>query len=93
MSLNFEWDEEKAKLNLRKHSVSFHEATTIFHDLFIATMPDPDHSTTEPRFIAIGYSANNRLLVVVYTERGEVTRLISGRKATTNERKIYKENV
>lgn len=92
MSLKFEWDEDKAKANLRKHKVSFHEATTVFHDLYIATMPDPDHSESEPRYIVIGHSANNRLLVVVYTERDEVTRIISGRTATAQERKAYEEN-
>lgn len=91
MEFLFEWDEEKAKANLKKHKVSFEEGTTIFHDLLVATMPDPDHSKDEQRYIAIGLSVNSRLLVVVFTERGAKTRLISCRRATPRERKIYEE--
>jgi len=92
MDFIFEWNENKAKENLRKHNVSFEEGTTIFRDPFIATMPDPDHSDIEQRFISIGISINHRLLVVVHTERANRTRLISCRKATRVERRIYEEN-
>ena len=91
MKLNFEWDEEKAKANLKKHRVSFEEATTVFIDPFSMTIPDPDHSMDEQRYIDIGTSDNDRVLVVVYTERGLNTRIISCRKATPSERKLYEE--
>ena len=61
----FEWDEDKAKANLRKHKMGFGEAATVFHDPFIANMLDPDHSYGEQRFIALGRSARGRLLVVL----------------------------
>ena len=87
----FEWDEEKAKASLRKHRISFGEAATVFHDPFIASMLDPDHSGGELRFIAIGRSAKRRLLVVVYVERGSSIRIISCRKATSAERGAMKK--
>ena len=85
----FEWDDEKAKSNLKKHRVAFEEGATIFNDPIIATIPDPDHSEDEERFISIGRSVQNRLLVLVHTFRDERIRLISCRKATTAERKTY----
>ena len=88
----FEWDDEKADNNLKKHGVSFEEGATIFNDTMIATMPDPDHSKDEERFISIGVSVQGRLLVVVHTEREERIRLISCRKATNGERKSYETN-
>jgi len=87
----FEWDEDKAASNFRKHQVSFTESATVFNDEFIATMLDPNHSGMEERFIAIGLSVKSRVLVVSYTERGEKTRLISCRKATPAERKQYEK--
>jgi uncharacterized DUF497 family protein len=91
MELLFEWDEEKAQSNWSRHKVSFAEGATIFHDLFVATMPDPDHSEDEERYISIGRSVKGRLLVIVHTERGDKTRLISCRKATPAERRSYEE--
>ena len=91
MKLNFEWNEEKAKANLKKHRISFDEATTLFIDPFSITIPDPDDSVNEQRYIHIGSSDNGRVLVVVYTERGPNIRIISCRKATSLERKLYKE--
>lgn len=85
----FEWDEEKAKKNLKKHGVSFEEAATIFNDPRIATIFDPDHSEEEERFVSLGMSFIQRLLSVVHTEREKRTRLISARKATRTERKAY----
>jgi uncharacterized DUF497 family protein len=85
----FEWNADKARINLKKHGVSFDEGATIFNDPMIATMPDSTHSEQEPRFIAIGMSANGRLLVVVFTERGDETRLVSCRKATKTETESY----
>lgn len=85
----FEWDEEKAKRNLKKHGVSFDEAATIFNDPRIATIFDPDHSEDEERFISLGISFIQRLLAVAHTERNKKTRLISARKATKSERNTY----
>jgi uncharacterized protein len=91
MSLAFEWDEEKAKQNLKKHRVSFEEASTVFGDPLALTIPDPLHSEEEDRFITLGESHRRRLLVVVSTERGDKIRLISARVATRRERKDYEE--
>ncbi len=91
MKLSFEWDEEKAKANLKKHKVSFDEAATVFTDPFPITIPDPDHSVVEQRYVDIGASDMGHVLVVVYTERGANIRIISCRKATSSERKLYEE--
>lgn len=85
------WDRAKARHNLAKHKVSFEEASTVFDDPNYLIKDDLDHSDEENRYIAIGYSLLERLLVVVYTERGSKTRIISSRKAETQERKIYEE--
>jgi len=90
MDLEFEWDEDKAVRNLRKHKISFEEAKTVFADPFTITIDDPKHSVKERRFIDIGMSAGGNILVVSYTERNKV-RLISSRKATKSERKMYEE--
>ncbi len=91
MKLSFEWDEEKAKANLKKHRVGFDEATTVFTDPFSMTIHDPNHSADEQRYIDIGSSEKGRVLVTVYTERGSTIRIISCRKATPSERKRYEE--
>lgn len=91
MKLVFEWDEEKAKENFRKHKVSFEEAKTVFGDPFLMTFPDPEHSDSEQRYLNIGISSKGRVLVVVHTERERNTRIINSRKATTNERRVYEE--
>ena len=91
MKLNFEWDEEKARANLKKHGVGFDEATTVFTDPFSRTIHDPDYSAKEERYIDIGSSDKGRVLVVVYTERGSKMRLVSCRKATVLERTLYEE--
>lgn len=91
MSYLFEWDPVKAMINLRKHRVSFEEATSVFGDALAMNMPDPDHSLDENRFILLGLSHKLRLLVVAYAERGRVTRIISAREATRQERKQHEE--
>lgn len=91
MKLKFEWDEEKAEASLKKHKVSFDEATTVFIDSFSITIPDSEHSVDEQRYIDIGSSDKGRVLVVVYTERGANIRIISCRKAIPSERKLYEE--
>ena len=91
MELTIEWDEDKAEENHRKHQVSFDEAKTVLMDPFSITIPDPEHSLAEERFIDIGSSVKGQILVVVYTERGANIRLISCRKATPSERRQYEE--
>ena len=91
MRYYFEWDEEKAKTNFKKHRVSFDEAMTVFLDPFSIMISDPDHSVDEQRYIDIGSSDKGRVLVVVYTERRSNIRIISCRKATPTERKVYEE--
>ena len=87
--MRFEWDPKKAKRNVRKHAVSFDEAVTVFYDPLSASFDDPDHSVGEPRYITIGFSSRDRLLVVGYTEKGEVLRIINARPATAHERKRH----
>ncbi len=87
--MQFEWDPKKAKENLKKHNISFDEAVTSFYDPLSATFDDPDHSKTEQRFITIGFSSKNHLLVVAHAERGNITRIISARLATAHERKRH----
>jgi uncharacterized DUF497 family protein len=89
--IRFDWDPEKAIQNEGKHTVCFEEAATVFFDPLSASFDDPDHSLQESRYLIIGYSARERLLVVSYTERGEVIRIISARKATAYERKRHEE--
>ena len=90
--MRFEWDAEKAEQNFKKHKVSFDEAKTVFNDPLFVIFADPDHSYEEERFIIMGESDQNRLLVVSYTERPP-TRLISARSATRKERKKYEEDI
>lgn len=92
VDLEFEWDPRKAATNRQKHGVEFEEAVTAFVDPHSVTIPDPDHSAEEARFILIGRSAILRLLIVVHLERGERIRLISARLATRRERRTYEED-
>jgi uncharacterized DUF497 family protein len=93
VSVAFEWDGEKAKLNRRTHHVSFDEASTVFGDTLARIFDDPDHSAAEARALIVGYSARNRLMVVSFTERGrDRVRIISARLATRKERKHHEEN-
>jgi len=87
----FEWDPKKDSLNLRKHGVGFAEAATVFGDPLSITIPDPDHTIVEERFVIVGMSASRKLLVVVHTMRGERIRLISARTATAYGRRSYEE--
>jgi uncharacterized DUF497 family protein len=90
--MKFEWDEDKAEANLSQHGVSFEEAKTIFDDPLYIDFYDPHHSYDEHRYIIIGESKQRRLLMVSYTERGDVVRLISSREVTPAERKAYEED-
>lgn len=87
--MRFEWNREKAVLNFKKHGISFDEAVSIFFDPLAATFDDPDHSLDERRLITIGYSSQDRLLVVCPTERSGSVRLISARRVTKREKKRH----
>ena len=89
--MDFEWDTKKASSNLRKHKVSFEEASTALSDPMAATGADPDHSIGEFRYVTFGISERGRLLVVAHTEQSETIRIISARLASRRERKIYEE--
>jgi uncharacterized DUF497 family protein len=89
--MEFGWDENKVAANLSKHGVSFDEAKTVFDDPLYVDFYDPDHSYDEHRYIIVGQSRHGRLLIVSYTERYDVIRLISAREATRRERETYEE--
>ncbi|MCG3131169.1 MAG: hypothetical protein FLDDKLPJ_01946 [Phycisphaerae bacterium] len=93
MSLWFEWDSGKAAGNLKKHGVTFEEASTVLGDAFSLTIEDELHSREENRFVTIGRSTANRVLVVVHADRREAIRLISARPATRRERKQYEKAI
>ncbi len=89
--MRFAWDKAKAEENIRKHGVTFEEASTVFADENARLKHDPDHSQTEDRFLLLGFSAKLRMLIVchAYRENDEVIRIISARRATPNERRQY----
>jgi uncharacterized DUF497 family protein len=87
--VRFEWDPEKEIRNLRKHGVSFEEASTVFGDALAATIPDTKHSEIEVRFLTMGMSSGSRLLVVSHTDAEESVRIISARTAIAQERRRY----
>ncbi|MFZ2889450.1 BrnT family toxin [Sulfuricurvum sp.] len=89
--MKFEWDDKKAISNLKKHGISFEEASTVFGDWLAITIEDPLHSESEDRFIIIGKSELLNTLVVVHVERSEAIRIISARTASKNEQKFYEE--
>jgi len=87
--LIFEWDTEKARENEQKHRISFLEASEVFDDDHSSTVQDPEHSTSEDRYLIFGISKQGKHLVVAYTERGDRIRLISARHMTSRERRAY----
>lgn len=91
MAFRFSWDPAKAAGNRRRHWVTFEEASTAFGDPLSITIADPDHSIEELRFVLIGLSDRQRLLIVVHATWGDVIRIISARLATRRERKAYEE--
>ncbi len=91
MDLQFEWDEQKATQNLKKHGIDFEAAKTVFIDPLAYIFDDEWHSVGERREIIIGHDINNRLLLVFFTERAKVIRIISARLATKKERRDYEE--
>ena len=91
MGLLFEWDSRKALSNKKKHGITFEEASTVFADILSITIDDPGHSADEDRFVTVGTSVNERLIVVVHTEHDDFIRIISARKVTRHERKQYEQ--
>jgi uncharacterized protein len=93
--VKFEWDAEKNVANFKKHSLWFEEAQTVWADPFSSEYDDPEHSDEEDRFLRVGYSCRERVLVVVFCERhnGSVVRIISARRATPKERKDHEKGV
>jgi len=93
--MKFEWDPNKEATNIKKHGVSFEQAAYVFADKFSLSMFDDEHSYQEDRWIILGKSNNETLLLVVHTfkndEDEETVRIISARKATKNEEKTYKQ--
>lgn len=89
----FEWDENKFRENVSKHKVSFHEARTVFSSPSLLIESDDRHSQDEHRYKTTGYSVKNRLLVVIHTDRGNVIRIISARKANKSEQGNYHEHL
>ncbi len=89
--MNFEWDPPKALANVKKHGVTFDEAATVFLDAMALSGPDPDHSLDESRYISFGMSSLGHLLAVSHTYRPGGIRLISARRVTRAERKLYEE--
>ncbi|MFL6195617.1 MAG: BrnT family toxin [Thermoanaerobaculia bacterium] len=89
--MEFRWDPLKALFNLGKHGVSFDEAVTAFMDPLSRTIPDPDHSYDEERFVLLGFSNRHRLLAVAHTETGYAIRIISARQASRQEWRQYEQ--
>ncbi len=93
--MKFEWDVKKEKINIQKHGVTFEQAAYVFSDPFGLSRFDDEHSNEEERWILLGKSLNETLLVVVYTYRNgngeEIVRIISARKATKREKEIYQK--
>jgi len=90
-ALRLEWDEAKATANAKKHGVTFEEARSVFFDERARLIDDPDHSEDEERFILLGLSSTLRMIVVChcYRSKGNIIRIISARKATARESKVY----
>jgi uncharacterized DUF497 family protein len=90
--IRFVWEPSKAEENLRKHGVSFDEAQTVFYDEYATEFYDDTHSECEDRFLLLGLGSHLRLVMVCHCcrENDSVIRIISARKATTNEAKFYR---
>lgn len=92
MGLQFEWDKRKAQLNKKKHKIDFKEAATVFKDELSLTIIDSRYtSIEEERYVTLGLSYRQRLLVVVHCDREDKIRIISARKATKRETRSYEE--
>jgi uncharacterized protein len=90
--MNFDWDENKNQVNIKKHGVDFRDACYVFADIYALNMPDIEHSDDEERWLLLGASLNGKILLIVHTARiGDIIRIISARKATKYEQKVYNE--
>ena len=89
--IHFEWDDFKNRINIRKHGVSFEEASSVFYDTNAILFDDPSHSAKESRFLILGISRKAHICIVSHCYRGEdeIIRIISARKATKKEADIY----
>ena len=90
-AIKFEWDNTKNKINIKKHKISFEEASTVFYDPYAIQFDDPEHSSEEDRFLIIGLSKETKLCIVSHCYRDEekIIRIISARKATSQECQVY----
>jgi uncharacterized DUF497 family protein len=93
--MKFEWDRKKENINIKKHAISFEQASYVFADPFALNRYDEEHSEDEERWILLGKSLNQTILLVAHTFRDndgkEFVRIISARRATKREEKAYKE--
>lgn len=89
--MELEWDPTKAKINVRKHGVTFEEAATVFDDPMATYYEDPDHSISERRYLTIGTSAKGQLIHIAFADRAGRIRIIQARRLTRNERRQYEE--
>jgi len=89
--VTFEWDPAKARLNRRKHGVTFQEAASVFGDALSLTYSDPDQSDSERRFMTMGSSSAGRILIIAHTEFNDSIRVISAREASKHEKRHYEE--
>lgn len=89
--MEFEWDNNKAISNIQKHGISFSEAASVFGDPLSITFADPEHSINESRFITIGLSSMNNIIILSHTDRGDKIRIISARRVTRKEQRFYEE--
>jgi len=87
--MKFDWNSKKAEINLKKHGISFEEVITVWNDYFFIDFFDEKHSVEENRFLIVGESDQNRLLIVSYTEIADIIRIISAREITSKERRDY----
>ncbi|RLA16630.1 MAG: BrnT family toxin [Gammaproteobacteria bacterium] len=87
--MDFEWNHQKAEFNSQKHGITFDEAFTVFGDTLSVTFPDLEHSIQEERYLIIGLSSKNKILVISHVYRNESIRIISARQATKREQKFY----
>ena len=92
-SINFEWDENKNQINIKKHGIDFEEAKSVFYDDDALLFDDPKHSTEEERFLILGISKHENLCIVSHCCRSndDIIRIISARKATKKERRTYQK--
>ncbi len=90
--MEFKWDSEKAEGHLKTHGVRFTEAATVLGDPLELTIPDPDHSGVEARFLSLGQSTESQVLVVAYTEREGKIRIIHARESNPKERRTYESD-